>query len=89
MIKLFTQVYFLFGDNRQKKINKERFIQIFKSMREPRWVMVEIRERNESRIILKNENGVVEYILVGEIEEIDKIDRLMADFVFDEYNGNY
>lgn len=89
MANLFTQLYILVGDKRNKEIQTERFMQIFKSMRNPGWILYEDSKGEQSQIILKNKNGVVEYIIIGKSEIIEKIKQEMADYAFEEYNGNY
>ena len=86
MKNLFSQIYILIGSERNKKIQTKRFIQIFKTMLNPEWILYEDSTGEQTQIILKNKNGVIEYIIIGKTEIIEKIEREMTDYAFSEFN---
>ena len=84
--EIYTKFYYLnTKDKRKNQTNKERFLEIFKTMPTPEWIMAENNDNNEARIVLENKDGVVLYILIGNIKEIEEIEQKMADYAFSKF----
>ena len=85
-MNLYEQFYIYTGyDEREKKYAKDRFLTIFRSMKEPQWQSkIEVIE-NTGKIELKNKGGVIQYNFLGDIKAVEEIKKIMNDEIFNDW----
>lgn len=89
-IKMFKQFYILEDSTIRKRYRKERFLDIFKSMRDPKWNVIMYEHEDKGELAIWNKDGVVRYVLIGTEDDIIEIGVQMTEYIFkqDDKNDN-